>query len=118
VPIKRIRRGLRGTKDAALALAARAFLNVKLQGIGAMNELSVDTKKRAFRLQLDLLGEAEPIEIYVKKYELARHGRTTTLTVLDASASRKWLAEALRQFVVGQRFNIPAKAGAVLKLFT
>ena len=83
-----------------------------------MTELSIDTKKRAFRVRLDLVGEAEPIEIDVRRYGLKRQGDDVTFAVVDATASRKWVAEALRQFVVGQSFAIPAKAGAALKLLT
>ena len=83
-----------------------------------MTELSVDTKKRAFRLRLDLVGEAEPIEIHVKKYELKQRGARAMLKVVDATASRQWMTAALRQFVVGHSFRIPANAGAVLKLLT
>ena len=83
-----------------------------------MTEFSIDTKNRAFRLRLDLLGEVEPIEIHVRRYELKRRGEETALKIVDATASRPWLAEALRQFAVGQSFTIPAKMGAVLKLLT
>jgi hypothetical protein len=99
-------------------LSARTFFNTRLRGIGEITELSIDTKKRAFRSRLDLVGEAEPIEIHVRKYGIKRRANQVTLTVLDATASRKWLAEALRRFVVGRRFAIPAKAGTVLELLT
>jgi hypothetical protein len=107
---------LRGSKDVALAFTLRSFFNTRFRRIGEMTELSVDTKKRAFRVQLDLVGESETIEIHVKKYNLARKGDIVLLTVDDVTASRKWLAEALREFVVGRPFSIPPKAGAVLKL--
>jgi len=34
----------------------------------------------------------------------------------DATASREWVTELLRQFVVGQRFVIPERAAAIVKL--
>jgi hypothetical protein len=111
-----IRNLLRGSKDAAIALTIRTFINGKLRGIGHMTELSLDTKKRAFRARLELAGEAEPVEIHVRKYGLAENGDDATLTILDATASREWVSAALREFVVGRSFAIPAKAGAVLKL--
>jgi hypothetical protein len=113
-----LRRLLRGPKDAAVALAARAAFNARFQRIGKMTELTIDTKKRAIRVHLDLSGEAERIEIRIDKYELKRNGQETTLKILDATASRPWIAEALREFVVGRSFEIPPAAGAVLKLLT
>jgi len=79
-----------------------------------MTELSIDTQKRTVRMRLELLGEAEPIEIHIEGYRLEQVGETATVTVLKASASRPWLTEVLRQFVVGRSFTIPEKAGAVL----
>ena len=81
-----------------------------------MTELSVDTKRQTFRVRLDLVGESEIIEIHVRKYSLERKGNIVKLTVDDVTTSRRWLTEALREFVVGQPFSIPAGAGAVLKL--
>jgi hypothetical protein len=118
VVTKPVRSLLRGSKDVAVAFSARAFANSRLRGIGEMTELSIDTKTRVVRVLLELLGEAEPIEIHIKEYRLKRAGRAALLTVLEATASRRWLAEALRQFVVGRSFPIPAKADAVLRLLT
>jgi hypothetical protein len=109
---------LRSSKDAALALGVRTLFNTRFSRIGHMTELTVDTKKRTVNLRLNLAGEDEPIEIHVKKYSLGGGSHHATLTVLDATASREWLTEVLREFVVGQSFTIPAKAGAVLKLLT
>lgn len=111
-----IRNLLRSTKDATVAIAARAFLNTKLHGIGTMTELSIDTKNRVIHVRLDLVGETEPIQIDVPKFEITQRGDQSSITILDASASREWLTEVLRQFVVGKSFPLPPQAGAVLKL--
>lgn len=83
-----------------------------------MTELSIDTKKRRLRVRLELLGEAEPIEVEITKYTLKNKDSGTRLTIEEATASREWLSVALREFVVGQSINLPAKAGALLKLLT
>ena len=83
-----------------------------------MPELSIDTKKRALHGRLDLRGEAAPIEIHVNKYDLKRSGTAMTITIVEATASREWLAEALREFVIGRRFKLPARASAMLRLLT
>ena len=83
-----------------------------------MTELSIDTKKRHIRVRLELLGEAEPIEVEITKYNLKNKDSGARLTIEEATASREWLAVALREFVVGQSINLPAKAGALLKLLT
>jgi hypothetical protein len=83
-----------------------------------MTELSIDTKNKRICLRLELLGETEPIDVDILRYSLKEKGDMTYITVEDATSSREWLTVALREFVVGQDFTIPAKAGAVLKLLT
>jgi hypothetical protein len=112
----KVRSVLRSSKDAALAYGARTIINNRLRAIGEATELSVDTKKRAIRVHLHLTGEAKPIEIYVRKYALQRVGEHPTLTVVAATASREWVAAALREFVVGRTFRIPPNASVALKL--
>jgi len=109
---------LRGSKDAALALAVRTFVNTRFSRIGQMTELSVDTKRRTIRVWLALKGEDEPIAIHVKKYSLERRSTRATLTIEDAVASREWLTEAMKEFVIGRRLIIPERAAAILKLLT
>ena len=83
-----------------------------------MTELAIDTKKRRIRVRLELLGEAEPIEVEITKYNLKNKDSGARLTIEEATASREWLAVALREFLVGQSINLPAKAAALLKLLT
>jgi hypothetical protein len=108
----------RKSKDLTLAAAARFAVNKRLRGIGQMTELSIDTKKRRIRVRLELVGEAEPIEVDIVKYNLKTKDNVTNLTIEEATASRPWLAAALEEFVVGETLSIPKKAAAVLKLLT
>jgi len=107
---------MRGSKDAVLAAAARRLFNTNFPRIGEITDLSVNTATQEIRLRVELVGESEHLEIHVRKYQLDRDGDTATLTVLDATASRPWLAEALREFVIGRTFAIPPKASAMLTL--
>ncbi len=87
------------SKDATFAFTARVAINTKLRSIGQMTELSIDTNKKRVRARLELLG-------------------TTYITIEEATSSREWVTVALSEFVVGQDFALPAKAGALLKLLT
>ena len=83
-----------------------------------MTELAIDTKKRRVRVRLELVGEAEPIEVEITKYNLKNKESAARLTIEEATASREWLAVALREFVVGRTIDIPPQAGTLLKLLT
>lgn len=104
------------SKDATVGFAARIAMNTKLRGIGEMTELSIDTKNKRVRMRLELLGEHEPIDIDITKYHLKHNDRGARITIEGATASREWLNVALREFVIGESFPIPAKAEALLKL--
>jgi hypothetical protein len=115
---KRLRAFLHRSKDATLAFTARVAINTWLPSIGEMTELSIDTKKKRIRVRLELVGEKEPIDVEILRYNLKAKGDTAHITIEEATASREWLTVALREFVVGQDVTIPAKAGALLKLLT
>jgi hypothetical protein len=115
---KRLRDALHRSKDATLGFTVRFAINTKLRSIGQMTELSIDTRNKRLRVRLELVGEHQPIDIDILRYSLKEKGETSYITVEEATASREWLTVALREFVVGHDFPIPAKAGAVLKLLT
>jgi hypothetical protein len=103
-----------GAKDAALAFAMRRALNARLDAFGEITDLSLDTANRRVRLRVALRGESQPIDVDVRKYDIADDG--DFLTVVDAVASREWLTAALQQFAVGRRFPIPHQAAVALRL--
>jgi hypothetical protein len=81
-----------------------------------VTELSIDTKKKKVRVRLELVGEAQPIDIEVMRYKLKTSGEQAYLTIEEATASREWLSVALGEFVIGRSLPIPNQAGALLKL--
>ena len=107
---------LRATKDAAIASGLRGFFNSKYSRFGQMTDVSVDTSKREVRVRLELVGEETPVDIHVKDYRLEEQGARATVTVGDATASREWVSELLREFVVGRTFVLPERAAAIVKL--
>jgi hypothetical protein len=107
---------LRGPKDAAIALGVRSFFNARYSRFGQMSDMSIDTARREIRLRLDLVGESTPVEIHLTNYSIQHQGERTTMTIGDATASREWITELLRQFVVGRPFVLPEGAGAIVTL--
>jgi hypothetical protein len=111
-----VRGFLQRSKDAAVGFSAKVALNGKLRGIGEVTELSIDTKNKRIRLQLELVGETAPIEINITRYQLRSSEHGARLTIEEATASRPWLDTTLQQFVVGETFPVPQKVEALLKL--
>ena len=94
------------------------MINTKLRGIGEMTELSIDTKRKRVRVRLELVGEKEPIDVDIIRYSLKVKDESTHITIEEATSSRQWLTVALREFIVGQDFAVPAKAVVLLQLLT
>jgi hypothetical protein len=107
---------LRGPKDAAIALGVKSFFNARYSRVGQMSEVSIDTARREIRVRLELVGESTPVEIHVTDYTIEHQGERATVTIGDVTASREWITELLRQFVVGRTFALPERAAAIVKL--
>jgi hypothetical protein len=56
-----------------------------------------------------LLGQNEPIDVEVLRYNLNQKGETTRITIEEVISWRAWLAIGLREFVVGRDLAIPPK---------
>ena len=107
---------MRASKDAAIAVALRGFLNRRLSAIGEVAELLLDTSARSARVRVALHGEPEPVDLYVRKYALDADQDADWLTLVDVTASREWLGASLRQFVVGRPIRLPRTAAKALRL--
>lgn len=107
---------LRGPKDAAIALGIKSVFNAKYSGIGRMSDVSIDTAAREIRVRLELAGESTPVDVHVTNYRVEQQDERATVTIGDATASREWMTELLRQLVIGRTFDIPERAAAIVKL--
>lgn len=105
---------LKSSKEAAIALALKSFFNAKYGRIGRLSDVSIDTARREVRVRLELVGEGVPVDIHVTSYSVDQQGGRATVTIVDAAASREWLTEALRQFVLGRPFVLPERAAAIV----
>jgi hypothetical protein len=107
---------VRESKDAALAVAARAFLHRRLDGVAEVESLTIDTATQSLRMRVGLAGEADPVVFDVRRYLLHASDHSASITLLDASASRPWIDRGLQAFVLGRPFIIPTKVAFALRL--
>jgi hypothetical protein len=107
---------VRAPKDAALALMIRRLLNTRLEAYGEVTEVSLDTGRRRAQVRLALRGEAVPIKLDIRKYQIDHARGGDTLTIVEVIASREWVTAALQHFVVGRRFHLPTNAAAVARV--
>lgn len=103
-----------GLKDKAFQASAKAYLNQKISNFGTVTDLSIDSKSKSLQLELQLKGEAAPIRVHVARYELTRENQRPLVAVHEVSASREWITTALKEYIVGRRFEIPGAVWSAL----
>lgn len=101
-------------KDALSSAAARKFIDSRIARYGSVRDLRIDSKQRSVRLVCELLGESDPIEVRVDRYETEEAEGKSYVRAISCSCSRPWITHLLQDFVVGQRFEVPSWARAAL----
>jgi hypothetical protein len=102
-------------KDKALEASARAFLNNKFAEFGNVTFLAVDTRLRKASLTAELKGESAPISVEIGSYEIVELNGQMCIRVLKVSASREWLALAMKRYLVGRLVPLPPSVMPFLK---
>ncbi len=102
-------------KDSGAAVAIQRWLSRELADYGEVLDFKMNSRARSAELQVSLKGETEKLSIYIDEYELITGGKDY-IVVKRARASREWVNAVLRNFVIGQRREIPAQYSGMVKL--
>jgi hypothetical protein len=101
-------------KDLMTSKAAKAYVNNFISRYGAVDELTIDSKRHRIEVVVRLNGEVSPIGVTVEKYQLDQEDGKTFLKVLDSSSTRPWLQAVMRDHLHQRRFEVPGWASAAL----
>jgi hypothetical protein len=80
--------------------------NRVLKGIAEMTDYSIDLDARKSYVQVTLVGEAEPIEVWLDGFAIISAEDSKKFIVQDAQANRPWLNNLLAR-IVGKEWKIP-----------
>ncbi len=105
---------LGAAKDRAAEAAIKSYLRAKISKFGEVTRLELDSKNKRIGVELNLDGEVSPIQLNVNEYELFRKNGEHYVVLRSVDCSRKWLATALQEYVIGRQFKVPPAAGSVL----
>ncbi len=105
---------LAAARDALTSRTARSYLQPKIAAYAAIERLALDSAARRIDLELRLLGEPVPVAVTVEAYRLGQTEAGPTVEIVATSASRPWLAAALRTHVHGRTFPVPPWLAALL----
>jgi hypothetical protein len=103
-------------KDRLLEAPARYYLNQTIQPYGHMTHLRIDSTNKRIDVELELKGEASPIQVAVKNYNLTTEAGETYIELGDIETSREWINALLTNYFKPEkrRFNVPGAVKMVL----
>lgn len=101
-------------KDLMTSKAAKAYANDYLKPYGAVEDLSIDSKRHRIDVTVRLNGEVSPIAVTIEKYQIEEVGGKKFFQVLDSSATRPWLQAVMRDHLHGRKVELPSWAAAAL----
>jgi hypothetical protein len=102
-----ITNALGGVKDRATGASAKAYLNRKLQNFGEVTRVLIDSNEKTAQIEVVLKGEAAPIWLKVRSYQLSERNGEGFIRINSVEASREWIGLALTEYVVGREFPVP-----------
>ena len=101
-------------KEKAIAAGIKGVVNREIEGCGVVTDIALDTEAKTIHVELDLKGEAATVVVEVLDYELVTRGDAIFMEIKKISASREWIAAALKKFAVGRPIELPPAAKVLL----
>jgi hypothetical protein len=106
---------LSNAKDRLVEGAALSYLNgTLLAPYGRATDLRIDSAAKSLAIEVELKGEATPVQIEITDYELVKEEGRYFVTIKGARTSREWLTALAEDHLLNRRFEVPAQAGSML----
>ena len=103
------------TKDRLVETGAMAYLNSKLLApYGKATSLRLDSTAKRITIEVELKGEASPLEVEVLDYEITEDKGRFFAKAKKIRTSREWLTILANDKLCDKRFEVPAQVGSLL----
>jgi hypothetical protein len=80
--------------------------NIILKGIAELKDFDFDLEARTVHIQIQLLGEAEAIEVWLENFAVVSDGESYQFILQQAQSNRLWLNNVLSR-LIGKAWKIP-----------
>ena len=101
-------------KDRMVETMAVGMLNSSvLKPYGRIRQLRINSTDKTIQLEMDLIGERDPVQIDIQDYELQQNNGKIFLIVKGIDTSRQWLTALARNVAVGRPFELPGEAASL-----
>lgn len=107
---------LNPAKDHLMAGAVKLWFNQTQKRYGTMTTIQIDSTAKTIHLELELKGEASPVQIEVKSYELSSDAGETFIELGEIQTSREWINHLIADFLPPEKksFKVPGAVKALL----
>jgi hypothetical protein len=101
-------------RNASIQSWMRRQILKNTKAVKDLNNLKINSKQKTFSLELDLVGETEPLAVS-GRYELTKNGgKTFFAPANDLQTSKEWLTILASEFLKGRSFEIPGFVSSFL----
>ena len=96
-------------RDRAIEVAVRQLIQQKTQAIKDLKNLTIDAQQKMFSLNLELVGEPEPL-VVTGQYQLIESDGKTRLSPANLQTSKEWVTILAAELLKGRSFEVPGMA--------
>lgn len=103
-------------KDFAIEVAVKLWFHHHYSSLGQMTHIQIDSTAKTIHVELELKGEASPLEIEIARYSLHTEAGETFIELGGIRTSREWIDQLINQYLpAGQKsFKVPGALKMVL----
>ena len=109
---------LSNAKDRMVETMALQYANASLLApYGRATQLQLDSGAKNIRVELELKGEAAPIHIEIRDYQLTAEGGRYFASAREIVTSREWLTRLAADRFANQRIELPQNVGSLVSKY-
>jgi len=107
---------LKTLKDKALSKGAEHLLRERLAPYGTLCSLSIDTLHKRIRLQLELHGDPQRLNVFIEGYQIEKEESGYILKIRSFETSREWITKLGEKYLKDRPIPIDEKVATALRL--
>ncbi len=107
---------LSSAKDHLIGGAVKLWFNQTQKRYGNMTTIQIDSTAKTIHIELELKGEASPLQMEVKSYKLSTKAGETFIELGEIQTSREWINHLIDDFLPPEKkcFKLPSAVKALL----
>ena len=92
------------------AAGVKVIANQFLAEYGEISDLKINKDNHSVTVSVLLNGDDTPITINIDEYEIVKTDQSVSIVVKAADSDKAWLNTAIKNFLIGKPYAVPANA--------